>query len=187
MNTAAIEVEAIAQDDDEDKKAARRQRRNEQQRVRRAKAKGTATAKVEAVAASELQKPLSRLLGLASVVFAWYATRPIRDENKREQVQDVMEMTAQERQDISGPLANLFSRTSLAGRIGRYIIESDDYVALGTALFSYGSRVFDALKEIGEMSNVTRPEAGPPVGANGHKPAGIQFEPAASYNGLQAA
>lgn len=149
------------------------------------------TKKAAAPSADLLKKPLSRLLGLASVMFAWYATRAIKDELKREAVQDAMEMTAQERSDIAEPLANIFSRTSLAGRIGRYIIESDDYVALGEALFIYGSRVFEALKEIGEANHVARSEAreSAPVSSNGHQPAapGLQFEQAAIYNGLQDA
>lgn len=146
--------------------------------------------KVLAPSADALKKPLNRLLGLASVIFAWYATRAIKNDAQREAVQDAMEMTAQERNDISEPLANIFSRTSLAARIGRYIVESDDYVALGEALFIYGSRVYESLKVIGESTHVARGETrqGAPVSANGHQPAaGVQLEQAAIYNALQDA
>lgn len=50
-------------------------------------------------------------------------------------------MTQQEAQGIAGPLGNIFAKSSLNKRYGRYVAEGGDYTALGYGLYAYAYRV----------------------------------------------
>jgi hypothetical protein len=106
--------------------------------------------------------------------------------------QPAVAMTDAEAKAIARPVANFFATSELNRRFGRYLIGSNDYVALVWALYQYGQRVvtnwiprnekIQSVRYSAAPGNAAAPGSGPiasPKSANHHDPAsdGITIKP----------
>jgi hypothetical protein len=57
-------------------------------------------------------------------------------------------LTDREASAIAKPLASIISKTNVYAKYGKHIAESNDYIALGMALFGYGTRVWQQSQEL---------------------------------------